>query len=93
MSYHDGYCPNCGEEVSVDAKVCPGCGSCDETGWSEGAKYERIGVSHDDTFDYDAFVQDEFEDQPRRRSSSLQWVLLIVSLLLIALMLKWAMRL
>ncbi len=28
-------CPNCGEEVPIKAKSCPGCGSDEKTGWSE----------------------------------------------------------
>jgi len=53
------YCPNCGEEVPDQARACPACGSCEETGWSSSAHAERLGVP-DDSFDYDRFVQEEF---------------------------------
>lgn len=42
-------CPVCGEEVRVGALVCPGCGSDDETGWSEEAEYDGVELP-DDTF-------------------------------------------
>jgi len=90
MNSQDGYCPNCGASVPEDAQACPECGSCEDTGWSEQAKYERIGVEYEDTFDYDTYVGETFEDRPARGQSPMQWVWMIVALLLVALFLKWS---
>ncbi|NJK63905.1 MAG: hypothetical protein HC921_15570 [Synechococcaceae cyanobacterium SM2_3_1] len=35
-------CPNCGANVPVKAKACPECGSDEETGWSEAARYLHL---------------------------------------------------
>jgi uncharacterized membrane protein YvbJ len=37
-------CPVCGEAVQADALACPGCGSDDETGWSEEAAYDDLDL-------------------------------------------------
>ena len=60
----EGYCPNCGEVLPDGAEACPGCGSCEDTGWSDRARYESIGVDYDpDDFDHKEFVEDEFGSQ------------------------------
>ena len=90
MNQTEGYCPNCGSEIPADSKACPECGSCEETGWSENAQYESIGVDYDDSFDYESFVDKEFGDGRNRRAKSpMQWVWMIVAFLLIVLFLKW----
>jgi uncharacterized membrane protein YvbJ len=35
-------CPNCGVDVLLRAKACPECGSDEQTGWSEAAKYIHL---------------------------------------------------
>jgi uncharacterized OB-fold protein len=35
-------CPNCGADVPIMAKACPECGSDEDTGWSEEAKYIHL---------------------------------------------------
>jgi len=92
MSAQDGYCPNCGADVPPDAKACPECGSCEETGWSDQAKYERIDVDYDDDFDYESFVDEEFGGGKTRRKSPMQWIWAIVAILLIALFVKHYLR-
>jgi uncharacterized membrane protein YvbJ len=92
MSAQEGYCPNCGAEVPPDAKACPECGSCEETGWSDQAKYERIDVDYDDAFDYESFVDEEFGGGKTRRKSPMQWIWAIVAILLIALFVKHYLR-
>lgn len=78
-------CPNCGAEVPPKARACPECGADEQTGWSERAAYERLGVP-DPEFDYDAFVKEEFGGgQPRRRPAN--WLWLVVAFLLIAVLL------
>jgi len=52
-------CPNCGAEVPRNAKACPECGSDEQTGWSEEAHADGLGLP-DQEFDYDDFVKREF---------------------------------
>jgi uncharacterized membrane protein YvbJ len=52
-------CPNCGAKVPSDAKTCPGCGSDENTGWSETAYASNLGLP-DEEFDYNDFVKKEF---------------------------------
>lgn len=77
-------CPNCGAEVPSGAKACPECGADEETGWSETARYEELGIP-DESFNYEEFVQREFEGKKPKRKLQIVWViaaiLLIVSLL------------
>ena len=90
MNQTEGYCPNCGTEIPSEAKACLECGSCEETGWSEQAHYEDIGVDYDDSFDYESFVDEEFGDgRNRLRKSPMQWIWMIVAFILIILLLKW----
>jgi hypothetical protein len=35
-------CPNCGVDVPLKAPACPECGSDEQTGWSEAAKYTHL---------------------------------------------------
>ena len=64
-------CPTCGATVPPDARACPGCGSDDDTGWSEQA-YAPNPDLPDEDFSYDDFVKREFEDKPAARSG-LHW--------------------
>jgi hypothetical protein len=50
--------------VPANAKACPECGADEETGWSERAQGQRLGLP-DDEFDYDEFVKEEFGDEGR----------------------------
>lgn len=77
-------CPNCGADVPSGAKACPECGADEETGWSETARYEELGIP-DDSFNYEEFVEREFEGKKPKRKLQIVWVivaiLLVVSLL------------
>lgn len=55
-------CPNCGAEVPPRARACPECGADDQTGWSEAARSDGLGLP-DDSFDYNDFVKREFGGQ------------------------------
>lgn len=85
-------CPQCGTEVPRNALACPECGSDYETGWSEEADAQRLGLP-DDKFDYDEFVKEEFGDEKSeirpRGISSLWWIVAIVAA---ALMILWMLR-
>ena len=80
-------CPQCGTEVPPRAAACPECGSDYETGWSEEADAQRLGLP-DDKFDYDEFVKEEFGEEKkgiRPRNIGTWWwiagILLLIALL------------
>lgn len=77
------YCPHCGAEVPDDARACPECGSSEETGWSDEAAADRLGLPAQD-FDYERYVKEEFgpEDKP---SSLKKAFLAVIALVLIGL--------
>lgn len=78
----DGFCPQCGAALPGEVLACPECGSCEETGWSERAQYEAMGVDYDaDEFDYDTFVENEF-GEGRKRPQAKQWFLGLVAAIL-----------
>lgn len=78
-------CPNCGAEVPEKARACPECGSDYETGWSDRADAQRLGLP-DDEFDYEAFVKEEFGGAARRREvppRGIGWLWWVVAVLLL----------
>ena len=81
------FCPNCGARLTADCTVCPECGSCEETGWSERARYEAMGVDPEpDEFDYESFVEREFgggTERPRRRGILWFWVGIVLLIFLL----------
>jgi uncharacterized membrane protein YvbJ len=78
-------CPQCGTEVPRKALACPECGSDYETGWSEEADEQRLGLP-DDKFDYDEFVKEEFGEEKKEIRptgiSPLWWIVAIVVVVL-----------
>ena len=83
-------CPNCGADVPRNAKACPECGSCEETGWSEEAASSGLDLP-DDKFDYDDFVAREFgEGKPRQRGNAKFWYAIGVLVVVIFLILLFA---
>lgn len=86
MSIPPETCPSCGAAVPRRAKACPGCGADENTGWSEDADLERLGISDPKDFDYDAFVDEEFKGGRRRVP---RWVT-VVAIVLLAAMAWWA---
>ena len=73
-------CPNCGELVPDNAKSCPECGSCEETGWSDDARADQLGIPAD-SFDYDEYVKREFEGEKPKRKLEPIWVVTAIALL------------
>lgn len=70
-------CPHCGAEVPDGASACPGCGSDEQTGWSEQARYDALDLPGEG-FDYGEFVAREFGSLPAgsRRGGWIWWVAL-----------------
>lgn len=85
MSLAPDYCPVCGAEVPSRAKACPECGADDETGWSERARSDALGIP-DDSFDYQDFVEREFKGRkPKRKLQPLWFAAALILILLFAL--------
>jgi len=80
-------CPQCGAEVPRKARACPECGADEQTGWSEEAYAQSLGLP-DDQFDYDDFVKREFgsEEGARQiRPRGISWMWWLVAVVLLAL--------
>ena len=79
-------CPNCGAEVPPKARACPECGADEQTGWSERAAAQRLGLP-DDEFDYDEFVEEEFGQKKAAARPPIGWLWWVVAVgLLIAIL-------
>lgn len=83
-------CPQCGTDLPPNANVCPECGSDEQTGWSEAAQQDGLGIP-DESFDYQDFVKREFKDKSQVSGRSLFWWVVAV-LLLVALAVAWLHR-
>jgi len=81
-------CPNCGAEVPPGAPCCPECGSDENTGWSDKAHTDRLGIPDDD-FDYDEFVREEFGSAEKLKPRGITWLWWVVALLLALAFLAW----
>jgi uncharacterized membrane protein YvbJ len=81
-------CPNCGAEVPPRAKACPGCGSDEETGWSEQARYDALDLP-DENFDYQEFTNREFGSRKSipRGIHGFWWLVAVV--LVLGLLMLW----
>jgi len=75
-------CPNCGEELHEDAKICPHCGSDEETGWKIDADYYSLELPDDD-------YGEERPERRRRRHEPHEWIGLLL-VFLSAGFLAWA---
>lgn len=67
------------------ARACPECGADEETGWSERAEAQRLGLP-DDEFDYDEFAKEEFggaKREVRPRGIGLMWWMVAIVLLVV----------
>jgi hypothetical protein len=65
-------CPFCGAEVPPKARACPECGSSEETGWAEQAATDALNLP-DQEFNYEEFVQREFERPSKVVPHGIPW--------------------
>ncbi len=86
-------CPICGAEVPSKAKACPQCGADEETGWSERARAQELGLPDDD-FNYDQFMKEEFgQPKGKIRPRGIGWMWWLVTIvLLVTFLLFWVLR-
>lgn len=86
-------CPQCGAIVPPNARACPECGADEQTGWSDDAHADRLGIPSEN-FDYHQFVEEEFGAPPRKRPTpSLRWLWWLVALGLALVLLRPILRL
>jgi hypothetical protein len=76
-------CPNCGADLPRRAKVCPECGADEKTGWSDTAAAQELGLP-DDSFDYDEFVKNEFNEETPLKPRGLAWLWWLVAVIVLA---------
>ena len=74
-------CPNCGAALPQNAKACPECGADEETGWSDSAYANHLGIP-DEHFDHEKFVEEEFGEKPVK-PVGLRWFWWITAVLLL----------
>ena len=74
-------CPHCGADLPPNARACPECGSDEQTGWSEAAQHDGLGIP-DESFNYQDFIKREFED--KSPASGRPWFWWVIAVLLVA---------
>jgi hypothetical protein len=74
-----GDCPVCGAAVQARSRACPDCGADERSGWRGEDAGDGLDLP-DESFDYDAFVQEEFGGAPAapRGIRPLWWIIGIV---------------
>ncbi|MGB1926669.1 MAG: hypothetical protein ACPHL6_09065 [Rubripirellula sp.] len=66
-------CAHCGGDIPDSADFCHHCGSSDSDGWSEQALIGDLNPDHEDEFDYDGFVAEEFGTNRLNRTTPRIW--------------------
>ena len=84
-------CPNCGAEVPPQARACPECGSDEQTGWSDEARFAGLGLPDEESFDYDEFVEREFGGK-RQIPRGVRWIWWVAALGLVLALTFWWLR-
>jgi hypothetical protein len=83
-------CPNCGAEVPPKARACPECGADEQTGWSDAARTDGLGLP-DENFDYNDFVKREFGgESPVPRG--VRWYWWVVAVVVVVVFLAFWLR-
>ncbi len=85
-------CPICGTEVPPNAKACPECGSDEETGWSDRAREQELGLP-DDEFNYEEFIKEEFgEEKEKFHPHGISWFWWVMAVGVVVASLFWLLR-
>ncbi len=85
-------CPICGCEVPPNAKACPECGSDEQTGWSDRAREQELGLPDDD-FNYDEFIKEEFGEKKEVPPRGISWFWWVIAAVVLIISLFWLFRL
>lgn len=85
-------CPNCEAEVPPGATSCPSCGADENTGWSQGAYCDRLGIQDpDEPFDYGGFLKEEFgSDKGHAGRGKPAWIWIATAAVLVGMLLLLA---
>jgi len=71
-------CPVCGEDVPRTALACPECGADHNSGWRENAEaYDGLDLPDED-FNYEQYVNQEFESFRRPAIKKVWWITAIL---------------
>ncbi len=81
-------CPNCGADVPPKASACPDCGACEETGWSEAARYDGLELP-DEAFEGDNAASLRGRRAPDRADPTRRWLLPVIAIAVILALLGW----
>lgn len=84
-------CPNCGAEVPARARACPECGADENTGWSDEARYDALGLP-DHSFDYEEYTKQEFGEGRRHGVPGIRLVWQVIAALIVAALLYFLWR-
>jgi hypothetical protein len=80
-------CPQCGADLTPEARVCPECGSDEKTGWSEQAATQGLNLP-DEEFDYEEFTKREFGGENPVKPAGVSWLWWIIAVL-VAMAMAW----
>ncbi|MFM2375576.1 MAG: hypothetical protein RLZZ165_673 [Bacteroidota bacterium] len=81
------HCNNCGAEVKINAKICPNCGSDDETAWKDGVNSYLVEEQED--FDYEDYVHSHHGGATVKPKGVEWWVWVVAVALLGIFLLRW----
>lgn len=82
-------CPVCDTLVPDGAKACPHCGADENTGWSDTATAQRLGIPDDAPWDAEEFEENEFGGGPKR---SIPWLWVVTGIVVLIAFLYPALR-
>jgi hypothetical protein len=83
-------CPNCGEHLPPNAKVCRECGSDENTGWSEDTYLDGISLPFEDD-DYEEIRVKEFSDSGSGKIR-IDWKMIVGSIIVVAMIMAFVCR-
>lgn len=77
-------CPNCGELVPEEAKICPECGADEET--ADALYAPNPDLPDEEEFDYDEYKKREFGKSPVPHGMSVFWWVIAILVLVAVIM-------
>jgi hypothetical protein len=94
-------CPHCGKRIRVQARYCYRCTNPTNSSPSDKAVEDQEEPTEhfaatgyaDDDFDYDAYIEDEFESRPSLRKRFwyyVTWIVIVLMLLSSLMILQFA---